>query len=106
LPGSVATVRRFPEPHQPRRLSPGEKHIYVHSLASTLSGAGADLLRTLTREADEKDWLLVLDANNERLMRYYRDFGFEARGSAVRSPDGGGPVRMWRPPSPTKRGTP
>jgi hypothetical protein len=99
LPGSVGALRRFPERRPLERSTAPEKHIYVHSLASTLPGAGADLLRTLTREADEKGWPLVLDANNERLTKYYCEFGFVARGPATGSPDGTWPVRMWRRPS-------
>jgi hypothetical protein len=99
LPASVGALRRFPERRQLEQLTSSEKQVYVHSLASTLPGAGADLLRTLTREADEKVWPLVLDANNERLTRYYSEFGFVAAGSATRRPDGNCPVRMRRRPS-------
>ncbi len=98
LPGSVGALRRFPGQ---RRLEPSAapgKQIYVHSFASTRPGAGADLLGTLTREADEKGWALVLDANNERLTRYYGEFGFVARGPANGNPVGTWPVRMRRRP--------
>jgi hypothetical protein len=104
LPGSIGGVRRFPERRHLGRLTPPKKHIFVHSLASTLPGAGADLLGTLTREADERGWPLVLDADNERLTRYYADFGFVALATAIRTPDGSGPVRMWRRPSPLEGG--
>jgi len=81
------------------RLGPRgrRRRVYVHSVASTRPGAGAELMTSLAGEADQKGWLLVLDAGNERLGTYYSRFGF-ARGGAVKMPDGNLRVRMWRQP--------
>jgi predicted N-acetyltransferase YhbS len=77
---------------------PGHRHqVYVHSVASTRPGAGAELMASLAGEADQKGWLLFLDAGNEELGTYYSRFGF-ARAGAVRMPDGTVRVRMWRQP--------
>ena len=73
---------------QLERLTPPGQHRYLHSLASTLPGAGAELLRELTGEADRKGWSLSLDASNEKLVGYYAKFGFTALGAAVTMPDG------------------
>jgi hypothetical protein len=96
-PRAIEAVR---EPGHAARLetfSPPGSHVYVHSLASTLPGAGAELMRHLVYEADSKRWSLVLDASNQRLARYYESFGFQTLGTAVRMPNGSSHVRMWRP---------
>jgi predicted GNAT superfamily acetyltransferase len=54
-------------------------------------------MASLAGEADQKGWLLFLDAGNEELGTYYSRFGF-ARAGAVRMPDGTVRVRMWRQP--------
>ncbi len=97
LPGSLDAIRARAGKSRLERLMPPGQHRYLHSLASTLPGAGADLLRELTGEADRKGWSLSLDANNERLVGYYVKFGFTALGPAVPMPDGSCRVRMWRP---------
>ena len=56
-----------PRPVVPGRPSAGTGDVYVHSVASTRPGAGAELMTSLAGEADRKGWLLVLDAGNERL---------------------------------------
>ena len=99
LPLAVQAARALPARTRLSRIGPPghRRRIYVHSVASTRRGAGAELMTSLAGEADQKGWLLVLDADNERLGTYYSRFGF-ARGGAVTMPDGTVRVRMWRPP--------
>lgn len=97
-PLAARAVMALPATARLHRMSPPGHHVYVHSVASTRPGAGAELLRVLAGEADEKGWWLVLDAGNEALETYYARFGFARRG-AVRMPDGTRRVRMWRQPS-------
>jgi hypothetical protein len=96
LPRAVRTGRAFAAEADLRAFLPARPYVYVHSLASTWPGAGGELLRDLAHEADHKGWSLVLDASNEKLASYYGKFGFVARGHAVRMPDGGPRIRMWR----------
>jgi hypothetical protein len=96
-PGAVRAGRALGAESRLRRLSPPGPHVYLHSLASTSPGAGADLLRQLALEADNKRWSLLLDASNERLSKYYENFGFLSLGPAVQMPDGSSHRRMWRP---------
>ena len=104
LPFTVGAVKSRPGRKELAKLTPPGRHVYVHSVASQLPGAGAQLLRGLTQEADDKGWSLVLDASNEKLVRYYQQFGFVVRGAGVRMPDGARHVRMWRPPVTPERG--
>jgi hypothetical protein len=104
LPGVPAAVKARSASRQLCRLTPPGRHIYVHSVASQLPGAGAQLLRGLVLEADQSGWSLVLDASNEKLARYYEQFGFVPRGPGVQMPDGARHVRMWRPPIRPERG--
>ncbi len=104
LPFTVGAVKARPGRKELAKLTPPGRHVYVHSVASQLPGAGAQLLRGLTQEADDKGWSLVLDASNEKLVRYYQQFGFVVRGAGVRMPDGARYVRMWRPPVTPERG--
>jgi hypothetical protein len=97
LPFALRATLALPARVRLRRMGPVGRHVYVHGVASTRPGAGAELMRSLAGEADEKSWLLVLDAANEKLERYYSQFGFVG-GGAVRMPDGTGQVRMWRRP--------
>lgn len=99
LPLAVRAMKALPAKAQLSRLGPrrGRRRVYVHSVASTRPGAGAELMTALADEADKKRWVLVLDAANERLGTYYSRFGF-ARGGAVKMPDGALRVRMWRQP--------
>jgi hypothetical protein len=97
VPVAVRAAIAFPATNRLRRMGPPGRRVYVHSVASTRPGAGAELLSSLAGEADQKGWLLVLDAANERLEGYYARFGF-ARSGAVSMPDGSRRVRMWRPP--------
>jgi hypothetical protein len=99
-PGCVRAVRARTARRQLGRLNPCGRHVYVHSVASALPGAGAELLRELTREADGEGWSLLLDARNGKLARYYANFGFVAQGPAVKMPTGESHVRMWRPADP------
>jgi len=98
LPCSIGAVKSRPGWKELSKLTPPGRHIYVHSVASQLPGAGAELLRALAIEADEQRWSLVLDASNEKLVRYYEQFGFGPLGPGVQMPDGARHVRMWRPP--------
>jgi hypothetical protein len=99
LPLAGRATRALPAKVRLCRLGPRgrRRRVYVHSVASTRPGAGAELMTSLAGEADQKGWLLVLDAGNERLGTYYSRFGF-ARGGAVKMPDGTLRVRMWRQP--------
>jgi hypothetical protein len=80
------------------RCRPAGRVVIVHTMASVEPGAGADLLKTVTDEADDSGWTLTLDAANERLASYYRQFGFVATGPAVMMPWGEANVPMARPP--------
>lgn len=102
-PGAVRAGRALGAETRLRRLSPPGRHVYLHSLASTLPGAGAELLRQLALEADIKRWSLLLDASNEKLSKYYQNFGFLTLGHAVPMPDGSAHRRMWRPAPAVKK---
>ena len=104
LPCVIGTVKARPGWKELAKLTPPGRHVYVHSVASQLPGAGAEVLRGLALEADEERWSLVLDASNEKLVRYYEQFGFRALGPGVQMPDGARHVRMWRPPITPERG--
>ncbi len=99
LPLAVSATRALPARVRLDRIGPhGHRHhVYVHSVASTRPGAGAELMASLAGEADRKGWLLFLDADNEKLASYYSRFGF-ARGGAVTMPNGTVRARMWRLP--------
>lgn len=97
LPLGVAAARSLPSRARLSGQTPRGRHRYVHSLASTKRGAGADVLRALCVEADVKHWSLVLDAGSEQLVGYYEAFGFRRCGSGVRMPRGRVHVRMVRP---------
>jgi hypothetical protein len=105
LPLAVRAARALPAKVRLCRVGPSGRHrrVYVHSVASTRPGAGAELMTSLAGEADREGWLLVLDAGNERLGDYYARFGF-ARGGAVQMPDGTVRVRMWRQPEDRSKG--
>jgi hypothetical protein len=94
---AIRTVRALPRAAALRRAVPPGQYKYVHSLASTAPGAGAELLRALTREADKKGWSLLLDASNEKLACYYATFGFVMLSRVMAMPDGTPGLRMWRP---------
>jgi hypothetical protein len=79
------------------------RHVYLHSLASTQPGAGAALLGRVCAEADLRGWWLMLDAGAERLVSYYRAFGFEPCGNAMHLPNGQLCLRMRRAPGPNVR---
>jgi hypothetical protein len=103
VPAAVQGFRALPAKARLRAGAPRARHVYVHSVASTLPGAGAELLSALVQEADEQAWSLALDASNERLARYYEGFGFAATGGPVTMPDGSRHTRMWRSPLPVRR---
>ena len=96
-PYLVRSLMAVPVTLRLRRLSPPGKYVVIRSLASTRSGAGAELLCSVLGEADEKRWSILLDAGNEALVPYYERFGFVARGAGVVTPGASTKVRMWRP---------
>jgi hypothetical protein len=102
LPRCAGSVRAHSAKRLLERLTPSGRNVYLHSVASTLPGAGAELLWAVNREADAKGWYLVLDAANEKLTEYYETLGFCALGRPVRMPDHSYRVRMWRPPGATE----
>jgi len=97
LPAAARAVRALPAKRALRRMRPPGRHIYLHSLASIAPGAGSKLLRSVAQEADDNEWSLVLDAENEHLAKFYERFGFIALGAPVSMPNGERFVRMWRP---------
>jgi hypothetical protein len=103
-PGGMQAGRALGAEARLRRLTPPGAHVHVHSVASTLPGAGAELLRELAREADSKGWSLVLDTGNDKLAKYYENLGFVALRPAVQMPDGSSHLRMWRPAPAVDRG--
>ncbi len=104
LPFAARAARALPARVRLGRTgpSPGRRAVYVHSVASTRPGAGADLLTSLADEADEAGWWLYLDADNGDLAAYYSRFGFSWAG-AVRMPNGTVRARMWRQPQGSRR---
>jgi len=96
--GALSALRNLPGKARLGRAKPPGPCRYLHSVASTLPGAGAELLRVLGDEADEKGWWLLTEASSERLASYYGAFGFCRLGLAVVMSDGSEHVRMWRPP--------
>jgi len=93
---AVPTLRKLPAYVRLRQVSPAGRHVYLHSLASTHPGSGAELLARVAEEADFHGWSLLLDAESEKLVSYYERFGFLPQGAPVRLPNGGSCVRMWR----------
>jgi len=83
-----------------QRARPSGRAVVVHTVASIEPGAGRHLLTTLVAEADDKGWLLVLDAANERLAHYYGQFGFATTGPPVPMPWGEENIPMARQPNP------
>jgi len=99
LPVSLELVRAGRERWRLKGIGPPPgRHVLVRSLASTRTGAGAELMRALTSEADEKGWSLLLDAADTRLVAYYERFGFVSCASTGRQRNRPGILRMWRPP--------
>jgi len=76
LPLAARATVALPATRRLHRIGPPGRYVYVHSVASTRPGAGAELLASLTVEADEKGWMLALDAGNETLGTYYSRLGF------------------------------
>lgn len=87
-----------------RRSRPSGRTVTVHTVASVEPGAGRRLLGTVAAEADRHGWTLVLDAANERLADYYRQFGFQPTGPAVVTPSGEAAVPMARQAQPRDGG--
>jgi hypothetical protein len=99
LPLAWPAVKALPANHRLRRMTPPGPRMYLHSLASTWPGSGAELMRSVVRDADATGKAIALDADNQKLARYYEAFGFRALGTAVTMPNGVSRVRMWRPPA-------
>ena len=97
LPSALRATIELPAQLRLRRATPSGRRVYLHSLASVEPGAGAELMRLVAREADEKGWSLVLDAGNQELARYYRRFGFVAPWGDAPPPAPSRRVHMWRP---------
>lgn len=95
---ALGALRSLPAQCRLRRGRPPRPYRYVHSLASTRQGAGAELLVALEAEADDKGWWLVTEASNEKLAHYYEGLGFARLGPSVVMHDGSPHVRMGRPP--------
>jgi hypothetical protein len=94
VPAVIGAARALPANLRLRQLTPPVSATYLHSLASTQAGAGAELLCSVVDEADRLGRSVVLDAANEELVRYYQRFGFRASGPAVRMPNGAFYTRM------------
>jgi len=99
VPLGARALRALPRGACLRQATPLRRHRRVHSLASMAPGAGAELLSSLSKEADAKSWSLLLEASNDRLARYYSDFGFAPVGEPVTLADGAAHVLMWRAPN-------
>jgi hypothetical protein len=81
-------------------LVPPGPVIGIHTVTSRRPGHGVELMWSVALEADAEGWTLVLDAANDRLARYYQQFGFVSCGEGVTMPWGETVVRMRREPSP------
>lgn len=97
FPVVVRAVRAVPAGRSLPAMAPLGPHLYLHSLASTAPGAGAELVQLVSRETDAAGRALVLDAGNEKLLHYYEALGFRALGPWAPMPKGEARVRMWRP---------
>lgn len=86
---------------QLRSLGPAGKAVYVHGVARRTGpdhrGAGGSVLTELASEADDRGWLLALDAAAPGLVAYYERFGFTALAPPVPM-SWGAAVRMVRAP--------
>ena len=104
LPLGMAGARALPAQMRLAHRTPRGRHKHVYSLASAKRGAGRELMLTVCREADAEGWSLVLDAGSERLVGYYKTFGFHACGLPIKMPNGRHHVRMCRPSRARERG--
>ncbi|MGC8626244.1 MAG: hypothetical protein ACP5VR_01600 [Acidimicrobiales bacterium] len=96
--GAFRALKDVPSKARLGRAKPPGPFRYVHSFASALPGTGAEVLRALEKEADEKGWWLLIEASNQQLASYYEAFGFYRAGGAAGMSDGSEHVRMWRQP--------
>lgn len=82
-------------------FGPFSPHVYVHGVARLpdpeCKGDAALVMAGLAREADDRGWILALDAGGPRLVEYYQQFGFEPLGPPV-DMTWGSTVRMARRP--------
>jgi hypothetical protein len=99
LPSAARAIGALPARSRLRQGSRPGPHVFLHSLASTQPGAGAELVRSVTDEADQKGWTISLEAASEELAHYYECLGFQAQGVPVPVPGGGRHVSMCRPPA-------
>jgi len=113
LPTIPRAVRALPSRRWRHRASPPRPYLYLHSLASTKAGSGAELVRSVCAEADVRGTTLVLEAANQELVGYYSKLGFrtkfdlDVRGQALKSHVFGRvyPARMFRAPAGKSRDT-
>jgi len=103
-PSAARAARALPARSRLRQASRPGPHVFLHSLASTQPGAGAELVRSVTDEADQKGWTISLEAASEQLADYYECLGFQAQSAPVPVPGGGRHISMCRPPAPGTSG--
>ena len=100
-PCALAGFRNRAATKQLASLGPKGLYVYVHGVARVPGcqhkGEAALVLARLAEEADQRGWLLALDAGASRLVDYYRQFGFEPMGQPVHT-TWGTAVRMVRRP--------
>lgn len=99
LPSLVLTVRTTGSRDRLTASAPAGPLVGVHTVTSSRPGHGAEVIRMVALEADTNGWSLILDAANDRLADYYRQFGFRPCGEAVHMPWGERVVRMVRRPT-------
>ena len=75
-PRGLFELRRAQQAFELRR--PQEPHVQACWLAGRVGKCvGLQLARALMREADNNDWSIYLETQNERTMSFYRRMGFE-----------------------------
>ena len=90
VPAAVRLGRRQPKG---RRVRLG-----VHTVASSMPGAGRRVLEALNAEADAEGWTLTLVAAAAPLVAYYARLGYTPRGPAETMTYGDVRTVMIRPP--------
>jgi hypothetical protein len=85
-----------------RRQPKGGHVVGVHTVASSLPGAGRQVLQALNAEADIEGWTLTLVAADAPLVAYYARLGYTPRGPAETMSYGDVRTVMVRPPQATE----
>ncbi|HTV12632.1 MAG TPA: hypothetical protein VME20_12315 [Acidimicrobiales bacterium] len=99
FPSATWAISRAPSWRAWKKERPPRPYTFIGSLASVKPGAGAQLVQAVVSEAAAKGQGVVLDADNDALVRYYERLGFLAfKASQEDRPLRPLPVRMWRPP--------